>query len=119
MATDQSFVDYVCDQAQLGRALTFKKMFGEYALYVEGKVVAFACDNMLFLKPNEAARAILQREPDASPYPQAKLHFKIDDALDDPPLLRRLLWESAALMPQPKPKAAKKAAKPPARRGSR
>ena len=40
MATEQSFVDYVCEQAGLPRALAYKKMFGEYALYLDDKVVA-------------------------------------------------------------------------------
>ena len=124
MATDASFIEFVCDQAQLGSALSVKKMFGEYGIYLDGRMVALACDNSLFLKPNDAARALLKREPDAAPYPNAKPHFRIDDLLDDPPLLRRLLWETAAQMPVPKPKPAKNAAKKtaakaPAPRGSR
>lgn len=108
MATDSSFIEYVCDQASLGRQLSYRKMFGEYALYLEGKVIAFACDNSLFLKPTAPVRALLGREPDALPYPQAKPHFRIDDALDDPALLKRLLLLTAAELPLPKPKAAKK-----------
>jgi TfoX/Sxy family transcriptional regulator of competence genes len=107
MATDASFIDHVCDQAGLGGQLSHRKMFGEYALYLDGKVVAFACDNSLFLKPTEAGRAQLKREPDAPPYPGAKLYFRVDDALDDPPLLRRLLQATAAELPLPKPKRAK------------
>ena len=40
MATELDTVHYLCDQAGLGERLTFRKMFGEYALYVDGKVVA-------------------------------------------------------------------------------
>ena len=29
MASDQSFVEYVCEQANLSDALSYKKMFGE------------------------------------------------------------------------------------------
>jgi TfoX/Sxy family transcriptional regulator of competence genes len=50
MATDRDFIDYVAEQLALGERLTHKKMFGEYALYVDEKVVAFACDNSLFVK---------------------------------------------------------------------
>ncbi|MFL6693528.1 MAG: TfoX/Sxy family protein, partial [Ramlibacter sp.] len=60
MATDASFDEYVCDQAGLGSRLTSKRMFGEYALYVDGKVVAFVCDNYLYMKPVQPARALLQ-----------------------------------------------------------
>ena len=52
MATDASFVAFICEQADMPHRLTFKKMFGEYALYVDGKVIAFVCDNQLFLKPH-------------------------------------------------------------------
>jgi TfoX/Sxy family transcriptional regulator of competence genes len=104
MATDASFVEYVCDQARLP-GLTHRKMFGEYALYLDGKVVALVCDNSVFLKPTQAARAILKTAPSRAPYPGAKPHHCIDEALDDTPLLQRLLRESAAELPEPKPKA--------------
>jgi len=120
MATDAGFISHICDQAGLGPQLSHRKMFGEYALYLDGKVVAFACDNSLFLKPTDAGRELLKREPDALPYPTAKPHFRIDDALDDPSLLRRLLQATAAQLPLPKlkkPKAERSTA--PARRGSR
>ena len=54
MATDLSFVEYVREQAGLEHRLTHRKMFGEYALYLEGRVVAFVCDNQVFIKPTEA-----------------------------------------------------------------
>jgi len=49
MSTEQSFVEYVQSQSGLGSELSFRKMFGEYALYLHGRVVAFACDNQLYL----------------------------------------------------------------------
>jgi hypothetical protein len=36
-------VRYILDQAGLGDRLTSMKMFGEYALYLDGKVVARRC----------------------------------------------------------------------------
>lgn len=103
MATDQSFVDYIAEQANLP-TLTYKKMFGEYAVYVDGKVVAFACDNSLFLKPTEEARVLIPTLTEAEPYPKAKPHFLIDEYLEEPELLRQLLLVSAAVLPVPKPK---------------
>ena len=49
MATDQGFVDYVCDQLHGAGAIGCSRMFGEYALYCDGKVVALPCDNQFFL----------------------------------------------------------------------
>ena len=59
MASRIDTVQYICDQAGLGRRLTFRKMFGEYALYVDGKVVALICDDQLFLKATAEGRAYL------------------------------------------------------------
>lgn len=117
MATDATFIEHVCDAAQL-RGLTFRKMFGEYALYLDGKVVALACDNSLFLKATAGNRAILNAEPAGVPFPGCKPHHCIDEALDDTPLLQRLLRETADELPAPKakaPKPAKKSRAPSAR----
>jgi TfoX/Sxy family transcriptional regulator of competence genes len=116
MASDASFVEYVCEQAGLGPRLTSKRMFGEYALYVEGKVVAFVCDNHLYLKPTEAARALLQAVDEQPPYPGGKPHFRIGAELDDRELLKRAFLATADALPPPKPKATKKAV---ARKASR
>lgn len=106
MATEQSFVDYVTEVAGLGSRMMHKKMFGEYALYLDGKVVAFACDNSLYIKPSQAAATLAPDLPQGPPYPGAKDYPIADELLDDPEALRRLIEETAALMPLPKPKKA-------------
>lgn len=111
MATEASFVDYIAEQAGLGSRLTHKKMFGEYALYLDGKVVAFACDNSLFIKPSEAARRLAPDLPQGPPYPGAKDYPIADELLDEPEALRRLIEETASLMPPPKEKKPKRVAR--------
>jgi TfoX/Sxy family transcriptional regulator of competence genes len=103
MATDQDFVDYVAEQVGVGNRLTRKKMFGEYALYLDGKVVAFACDNSLFVKPSRAVANLGLDLPQRPPYPGAKDYPVADELLDDSDAIRRLIIETAALMPAPKP----------------
>ena len=109
MATDQSFVDYIQSQSGLGNELSYKKMFGEYALYLQGKVVAFACDNQLYVKPTEEGRNLLGKVSEHPPYPGGKLHFRIDDETEDRDLLHRLFHVTARALPLPKPKTASKA----------
>lgn len=104
MATERSFVEYVAEQADLGSRLTYRKMFGEYALYLDGKVVAFACDNSLFIKPTQAVRNDYPVFPIRPPYPGGKPHPVIDELLDDPERLQRLMLDTAQLLPEPKPK---------------
>lgn len=104
MATDATFVDYVCDQAGLGSRLTVKRMFGEYALYVDGKVVAFACDNQVFVKPTPAGRALLPGAREGKPYPPAKPHLLMVDELEDRMLWQRVLLTTADALPPPAPR---------------
>lgn len=99
MASDQSFVDYVCEQANLPKALTYRKMFGEYALYLDEKVIALICDNSLFVKPTDAGRTLLGKVVERPPYPGAKNHFLADEVLDDPELLQRLCKATANALP--------------------
>jgi TfoX/Sxy family transcriptional regulator of competence genes len=84
--------------------LAARKMFGEYALYLDGKVVALVCDDQLFLKPTPGAQAILPDCPTGPPYPGAKLHLLVTDALDDPDPVIAALKAVAAEVPAPKPK---------------
>lgn len=104
MATDKSFVDYVLEQADLGDALTYKKLFGEYALYHAGKVVAFARDNSLFIKPSSASKTLAPDLPQGPPYPGAKDYPVADELLDEPDVLRELLLATSTALPLPKPK---------------
>lgn len=109
MATDRDFIEYVAEQVGLGSRLTSKKMFSEYAFYLDGKVVAFACDNSLFVKPSAAAATLAPGLPRRPPYPGAKDYPVADELLDDTDALRRLVIETAALMPAPKPARPRKA----------
>ena len=107
MATDTDFIAYLTEQAGLGARLTHRRMFGEYALYVDEKVVAFACDNSLVVKPSAAATRLAPHLPQRPPYPGAKDYPVADELLDDADRLRELLLETAVLMPAPKVKKAK------------
>ncbi|NNG22320.1 TfoX/Sxy family protein [Telluria aromaticivorans] len=113
MSTDLSFVEYVAETARLGSRLTYKKLFGEYALYLDEKVVAFVCDNSVYIKPSQAVTTLAPDLPQGPPYPGAKDYPIADELLDDPDALRRLILDTAEQMPPPKAK------KPPkARRGA-
>lgn len=112
MASSSDTVVFIVDQAGLGRRLEYRKMFGEYALYVDGKVVAFVCDDQLFLKPTPEGRKYLDTVVEAPPYPGAKNYFLLQAELDDPERLSTALQVTARALPQPKPKRARSGAAP-------
>lgn len=106
MATDQSFIEYILDQADLGDRLKARKMFGEYGFHLDGKFVALACDNSLFIKHTRAVEDGGFDFPRRPPYPGAKPYPVADELLDDGPRLQRLFVDTAELLPAPKPKSA-------------
>ena len=108
MVTREATVAYILDQAGLGARLTSRKMFGEYALYLDGKIVALVCDDELFLKPTAPGKALLGEVSTAPPYPGAKDHYRLVDEIDDPERLREALLVTAQVLPAPKPKTPKK-----------
>ena len=108
MASDRHFVDYVCDQIGAAGKVSFRKMFGEYAIYCDGKVVALVCDNQCFVKPTAAGRALLGAVTEAPPYPGAKPHYLLAGQLDDAALMARLVRLTAAELPAPKPRQRRK-----------
>ena len=107
MSSDAGFVQYVCEQVREVGGISSRKMFGEYAIYVGNKVVALVCDDRLFLKPTDAARALLRDPSEAPPYPGAKPYLVLDDHIDDPEFLSSLFRATERALPEPKPKKRK------------
>ena len=119
MATTQAFIDELLARIGPASGVTARAMFGEFALYLDGKVVALACDQQLFVKPTVPGRGAVRHVDEASPYPGAKPHLRIVDELDDADALRHLLAVTAAASPVPKPRTRKAAAKTAAKRTGR
>jgi TfoX/Sxy family transcriptional regulator of competence genes len=104
MSSDESFVTFIVDQIEDAGAISYRKMFGEYAIYSDGKVVALVCDNQLFVKRTDAGRTFIGAAVEAPPYPGAKLSFLIEDNLDDREWMSQLIRITANELPTSKPK---------------
>jgi TfoX/Sxy family transcriptional regulator of competence genes len=61
VASDLSFMNYVIDQIGAAGQVSSRKMFGEFAVYCDGKVVALVCDNQFFSSPHRQPKALLER----------------------------------------------------------
>ncbi len=53
MASQQSIADYIVEQLA-GSGVTARKMFGEFGLFSQGKMVALICDDQFYVKPTDA-----------------------------------------------------------------
>ena len=108
MATDLEFMEFLADQMAGAGEIAYRKMFGEYAVYCGGKVVALVCDNRLFVKPTAARRAFIGAPVEAPAYPGAKNSFLIEDAFEDREWISELIRITARDLPAPKPKKSKR-----------
>ena len=108
MATDLEFMEFLADQMAGAGEISYRKMFGEYAVYLDGKVVALVCDNRLFVKPTAAGRAYIGAPVEAPAYPGAKNSFLIEDAFEDREWISELIRITARELPAPKPKKPKR-----------
>ena len=106
MSTTQSFVDYIFDQLTSVRNVATRKMFGEYALYCDGKVVGLICDNTLFVKiTDEGKNFVGAYYTEGCAYPGAKSSMMIDeDRIGDREWLSKLIQMTADHLPVPKKK---------------
>jgi len=106
MTSDLSFVEYVCEQIRGAGRVSHRRMFGEFAVYCDGKVVALVCDNQFFLKPTAPGKALLDRVKVAPPYPGAKPYYLLDAQLDEAEVAAAIVRATADALPAPKVKPA-------------
>ncbi len=106
MATKQSTIDYILDQLASLDDMAARKMFGEYALYCRGKVVALVCDDTLFMKITAPGKAFVGSDyHEGYAYPGAKVSMRIDEErMDDRIWLSELVRLTADNLPMPKAK---------------
>ena len=108
MASQQTIVDAIVLAASGAGDVSARKMFGEFALYCDGKLVALICDDRLFVKLTDAGRQLAGAVEEISPYQGAKPSLLIPpDRWNDGPWLSELLRVSANALSLPKPKARK------------
>ncbi|RQZ11827.1 competence protein TfoX [Burkholderia sp. Bp9017] len=109
MASRQTTVDFILDQIEGAGTVSAKKMFGEYGIYCDGKMVALVCDDQLFVKQTTKGQNFLGDVTEANPYPGAKACFLIScDKWEDRNWLTNLIRLSAAELPLPKKNTPKK-----------
>lgn len=106
MASSQSTLDFILDQMAAAGVMRAKKMFGEYGIYCDEKIVALLCDDKLYLKPTLAAKQFIGDFVEGVPYPGAKPYLLISgDMWEDNEWLSQLIKLSARELPLPKVKS--------------
>lgn len=109
MTTRQTTIDFILEQLSSLPDVRARKMFGDYALYCNEKVVGLVCDDELFIKITEEGHAFnAQDYEEGIPYKGAKPYMHISEKLDDRDWLCQLISITANVLPFPKPKKPKR-----------
>lgn len=107
MASKPEFVEYIADQLSDAGSITYRKMFGEYGLYCDGKIFAVICEDELFIKVTDAGKRLSPDLPQKAPYQGSKPYFLIEDT-DSREWLAEFVVETVKELPEPKKKKGKK-----------
>ena len=102
MSTSVSYIQFVCDQLQDFLAVRWRKMFGEYMVYVNDKPVLLVCDYTVFVKILPELDPLMQRAERGLPYPEAKEHYILD--IENRELTRAVIEVLERVTPLPKPR---------------
>ncbi|MBD5255616.1 MAG: transcriptional regulator [Barnesiella sp.] len=102
MACSIEYIDYICEiLAPLGE-VRYRKMMGDYVIYVNDKCVVTACDNCAYIKKLKCIEDLMTGSETGCPYEGAKECYILD--LSDQRKVREIisiLWEE---LPFPKKK---------------
>lgn len=107
MATTTDFIEYVCDQIKGCGSIRYRKMFGEYMVYVNDKPILLVCDNTVYVKNSDCIRERMTESSAelAVPYEGAKEHFILDT--DNTGFCLEIITILEKVTPIPKPRKKK------------
>lgn len=78
MATTEDYIEFVFDQIDNSLNKRYRKMFGEYMVYVNDKPVLMVCDDTVYAKKLDCIKPFIREDECGFPYNGAKEHYIID-----------------------------------------
>ena len=102
MATSADFIEFVCEQIHGDYSVRYKKMFGEYMVYVNDKPILLVCDNCVYVKKLAQVEELLIDAETGFPYDGAKEHYILD--IENNELVEKVISILESDTPLPKKK---------------
>lgn len=102
MATTNDYIEYVCEQISDIGDIRYKKMFGEYMVYINNKPVIIVCNNIAYVKEKEEIADLVKDADKGFPYKGAKEHYILD--IDNKELSKEIVSKLEKITPLPKPR---------------
>ena len=109
MSTQKDTVAFILERLGRPEAFSARAMFGEYALYADGKVVALICDDQLYVKILPESKELEAFCEKAPPYPGAKSYYLVEEGdVSKHTELGDILMQIAKALPARKKKVKRK-----------
>ena len=106
MSTQKETIEFILEKLGDRKRFSARAMFGEYALYANGKVVALVCDDLLYVKILPASHELENICEKGPPYPGAKPHYIVEESqLSQLESLPGILLDIANSLPAKKKKS--------------
>ncbi|MDA3810626.1 MAG: transcriptional regulator [Spirochaetaceae bacterium] len=99
MSTEQDFIDFLIDQIESGWNVRYRKMFGEYMVYINDKPLLLVCDNTVYVKQLDCIASLISEENKGFPYNGSKEHYIVD--FEDRELLNDVITALEKIIPIP------------------
>ena len=80
MSTQKETMQFILEKLGYPDRFATRAMFGEYALYADGKVVALVCDDQLYVKIVEASKELEAQCEKDKPFPGAKPYYLVEES---------------------------------------
>ena len=103
MAVSKGYYEYISEMLDGIDGITYKKMMGEYIVYLYGRTAAYICDDRLLIKPVPSAVKLLPNARYEAPYDGAKEMLLAEDT-DNKDFLKEFFKAIYPELPEPKKK---------------
>lgn len=107
MATTKDFADFIEGQFHGLEGISLRRMFGEYAIYLNGRVLGFLADNE-FLVQNVPSASRLMPDARRRPLFPGSKDFIVFENVDNAHFMQQVVSAIEEELPYPKPRNSKK-----------
>jgi TfoX/Sxy family transcriptional regulator of competence genes len=108
MSTQKETVEFILEKLGESKRFAVRAMFGEYALYADGKVVGLVCDDQLYVKILPASKELEGICDKDEAYTGSKPYYVVEEVqLSQIPNLTEILISIAKSLPAKKVKKKK------------
>ncbi len=100
MASNIEYVEFVCSRLSDLGTVRYRKMFGDYLVYLNEKPIILVCDNIAYAKKHPSIAEMMKNAETGIPYEGAKEHYILD--VEHEESMRTVIRILEKVLPYPK-----------------